>query len=269
MASTNLAHRLRTATDALLARPAAGSRRPRFDLEESFFARKRLTKILKREGATYRTAEPFPHVVIDDFMEKGALRVVLEESSRIAPEHWKSRSRDTEIKSSLEDESSFGAFSWKLFQTLNSGHFLTFLERLTGIDGLIADPHLRGGGLHEIRRGGKLDVHADFNFHKRLKLYRRLNLLLYLNRGWAEEWGGHLELWDRGLTRCARRILPVFNRAVIFDTSNYSFHGHPTPLSCPDDRSRKSVALYYYSVECPSEDDKTPHTTVFRQVPGH
>ena len=150
---------------------------------------------------------------------------------------------------------------------LNSSYFLTFLERLTGVDGLIADAHLRGGGLHEIRRGGKLDVHADFNYHKRIKLYRRLNLLLYLNQGWDEDWGGHLELWSRDMTRCVQRIAPVFNRAVIFDTSSHSYHGHPEPLECPETTSRKSMALYYYTVDCPDDSDEAPHTTVFQHVP--
>jgi Rps23 Pro-64 3,4-dihydroxylase Tpa1-like proline 4-hydroxylase len=140
---------------------------------------------------------------------------------------------------------------------------MAFLEKLTGIAGLIPDPHLRGGGLHEIRQGGALGVHADFNFYKRLNLYRRLNLLIYLNANWAEEWGGHLELWDRTGKQCVQRVAPIFNRAVIFDTSNFSYHGHPHPLQCPPDRSRKSLALYYYTVEAPADEDRAPHTTLF------
>ena len=240
---------------------------PLFELEDNFFPRKRLTKILEREGARYTTAAPFPHVVIDGFIQKAALKTVLREFVRVDGERWKSRSRETEIKLSNEDESSFGPFTWKLIHTLNSGYFLAFLEKLTGIDGLIADSHLRGGGLHEIKRGGKLNVHADFNFHRRLRLYRRLNLLLYLNRGWKEEWGGHLELWNRDMTTGCERILPIFNRAVIFNTSRYSYHGHPIPLACPDAQSRRSIALYYYTSSCPADEDETPHTTVFQQ-PG-
>jgi Rps23 Pro-64 3,4-dihydroxylase Tpa1-like proline 4-hydroxylase len=151
---------------------------------------------------------------------------------------------------------------------LNAAPFMAFLEKLTGIAGLIPDPHLRGGGLHEIRRGGALGVHADFNFYKRLNLYRRLNLLVYLNENWTEAWGGDLELWDRQGKRCVRRISPIFNRAVVFDTSNLSYHGHPNPLQCPEERSRKSLALYYYTVDAPAEDDRTPHTTVFIKTEG-
>ena len=267
MASPDLLHRVRMAASALRGRPVViEPPRPPFELEEPFFARKRLNKILEREGAGYRDADPFPHVVVDGFIEKAALRAVLEEFGRVAEDPWRSLSRDTEIKRSNEDDTSFGPFTSKLIHTLNAGRFLTFLERLTGINGLIADPHLRGGGLHEIRRGGKLDVHADFNFHKRLKLYRRLNLLLYLNRAWSDEWGGHLELWDRDMSRCCERIAPVFNRTVIFNTTSFSYHGHPSPLLCPDERSRKSVALYYYTVDCPPDAETTPHTTIFKRT---
>ena len=99
--------------------------------------------------------------------------------------------------------------------------------------------------------------------HPRLKLYRRLNLLIYLNKDWQEGWGGALELWDRTGQRCVLAIPPVFNRAVLFDTSNFSYHGHPHPLACPPERSRKSVALYYYSLDCPAEADRVEHGTLF------
>ena len=103
--------------------------------------------------------------------------------------------------------------------------FLEFLESLTGIDGLIPDPYYEGGGLHPIVPGGFLKVHADFNWHKDLKLDRRLNVIVYLNRNWKEEYGGHLELWNREMTRCERRVLPIFNRCVIFSTTDFSYHG--------------------------------------------
>jgi hypothetical protein len=145
---------------------------------------------------------------------------------------------------------------------LNGGLFLNFLEGLTGIEGLISDPHIRGGGLHEILREGALGVHADFNLHSRLNLWRRLNLLLYLNENWDPAWGGELELWDRAGKQRVKSIAPIFNRVVIFDTSNFSYHGHPHPLMCPPDRSRKSIALYYYTAQKP-EGEIDPHITLF------
>ena len=145
---------------------------------------------------------------------------------------------------------------------------MLFLERLSGIEGLIADPHLDGGGLHQIERGGRLAVHADFSRNWKLQLERRLNLLVYLNEDWDESYGGHLELWDRSMTRADQRILPVFNRCVIFSTDSTSYHGHPDPLTCPEDRTRKSLALYYYTVERPREKRSSARSTVWRARPG-
>ena len=176
---------------------------------------------------------------------------------------WHHSQATHEQKWSTEDARQMGPFTSALIAQLNAGPFVSFLEELTGIGGLVPDPHLRGGGLHEIRRGGLLGVHADFNVHPRLRLYRRLNLLIYLNKDWQPEWGGSLELWDRGGQQCVRAIQPVFNRAVLFDTSNFSYHGHPHPLACPPERSRKSVALYYYSLESPGESDRAAHGTIF------
>ena len=232
-----------------------------------FLEYRALPKIAKREAATYQTAEPFPHIVLDELFGRAIVRMVAEEVSQMELDALHKSDSKFEVKLSTDDAALFGPCTAKLLYSLNSGPFLAFLEWLTGINGLIADPHLSGGGVHIIRRGGKLGIHADFNHHKRLKVFRRLNLLLYLNRDWDEAWGGHLELWNRDKTRCCRRIAPVFNRTVIFDTSNFSYHGHPEPLECPLDESRKSLALYYYTVDCPHEVDRDPHGTLFVDVP--
>ena len=204
---------------------------------------KDLKRIVKRESQQYREAPPFPHLVIDDFADAGILRRVASEVAAMDRSSWHRTTTERERKLSTEDESAFGPYTRRVFTALNSGMLVTFLEELTGIDGLIADPHLRGGGLHEIERGGLLGVHADFNFYKRMHVWRRLNLLIYLNTEWDEAWGGHLELWDTGGKTCVKRIAPTFNRAVIFDTSNRSYHGHPHPLNCPEGQSRRSLAL--------------------------
>jgi hypothetical protein len=113
-----------------------------------------------------------------------------------------------------------------------------------------------------------LKIHSDFNEHPRLKLDRRLNLLLYLNREWQEEWGGHLELWDRDMTECRRKILPIFGRCVVFATTDFANHGHPDPLNCPEGETRKSLALYYYSNGRPREETLGHYSTLFRRRPG-
>ncbi len=112
-------------------------------------------------------------------------------------------------------------------------------------------------------RGGFLKVHADFNWHPKLKLDRRLNVLIYLNRDWKDEYGGALELWDRSMTGPEKSVLPVFNRTVVFSTTDFSYHGHPHPLACPEATTRKSVSLYYYSNGRPDEEKSAPHDTIF------
>ncbi len=92
-------------------------------------------------------------------------------------------------------------------------------------------------------------------------------MLIYLNKEWREDYGGHLELWDRDLKRAERSILPAFNRTVIFSTTDFSNHGHPKPLRCPASTTRKSISLYYYSNGRPEEEKSRPHDTLFRETP--
>jgi len=216
--------------------------------------------------STYQTAEPFPHIVIDDFLPEQILDAVLAEFPAPHTIDWQSFQNAAERKLASSDEQSMGMATTLLLHELNSSVFVTFLETLTGIQGIIPDPHFVGGGLHQIERGGYLKVHVDFNRHRRLNLDRRLNVLLYLNRDWQEEYGGHLELWDHKMTRCYQRILPIFNRCVIFNTNDFSYHGHPDPLTCPEGMSRKSLALYYYTNGRPTHelDGTGKHSTIFR-----
>ena len=227
------------------------------------FDEQRLARLARERASSYRTASPFPHFVEDGLFDPSILERVAAEFEAMDRGGWNHTDTGHERKWSTDDVRRLGPFTSALIAQLNAGPFVGFLEEMTGIDGLVPDPHLRGGGLHEIRSGGLLGVHADFNVHPRLKLYRRLNLLIYLNQDWQESWGGALELWDRNGQRCVRAIQPVFNRTVLFDTSNFSYHGHPHPLGCPPDRFRRSVALYYYSLECPAEADRESHGTLF------
>lgn len=219
-----------------------------------------------REG--YMTARPFPHVVIDDFLPPESLRAVLREFPAPGQIDWIDFSNYTEKKLATKAETQMGPRTRFLLYQFNSSVFLNFLERLTGVGGLLPDPHFWGGGLHQIERGGFLKIHADFTRHPVLPLDRRLNLLLYLNEDWREEYGGHLELWDRDLSECVVRVLPVFNRCVIFNTAARSFHGHPDAVSCPPGMTRKSLALYYFTNGRPEEEDHVEHGTMFVPRPG-
>jgi Rps23 Pro-64 3,4-dihydroxylase Tpa1-like proline 4-hydroxylase len=145
---------------------------------------------------------------------------------------------------------------------------LGFLQELTGIEGLIPDPYFIGGGLHQIMPGGFLEVHADFNRHTKLKLDRRLNVLLYLNHDWKEEYGGHFELWNKDMSAMVHKILPLFNRMAMFSTTSTSFHGNPTPVACPPGGSRKSIAVYYYTNGRPEEERNEGHDTLFQARNG-
>jgi Rps23 Pro-64 3,4-dihydroxylase Tpa1-like proline 4-hydroxylase len=213
----------------------------------------------------YAQAQPFPHIVIDNFLPESVLDAVLAEFPTPEQITWQSFQNKAEKKLASRDETQMGDATRFLLYQFNSSTFISFLEDLTGIAGIIPDPHFEGGGMHQIQRGGYLKMHVDFNWHERLKLDRRLNVLLYLNRDWPEAYGGHLQLWDKDMTACQQKILPLFNRFVIFSTTDFSYHGHPDPLTCPDDRTRRSLALYYYSNGRPaSETIGKPHTTIFR-----
>jgi len=213
--------------------------------------------------AQYASAEPFPHVAIDGLFDDADLDAVLRDFPAPDQMRWMEFDNPQEKKLGFFYERSTISDTIRRFlDAMNGFEMLLFLERLTGIEGLIPDPYFGGGGLHQIEPGGYLKVHADFNVHPKLRLDRRLNMLIYLNRGWREEWGGHLELWDAAA--CRERILPSFNRTVIFSTTDTSFHGHPHPLTSPPGVTRKSVSLYYYTAGRPEAERSAPHDTIFR-----
>ena len=214
----------------------------------------------------YQNASPFPHIVMDDFLDPEVLRGVLADFPSSDDKEFFDRDQERFKFQYQPNESSSGLVR-NLFAELNSQAFLGFLEELTGFKGLISDPYFDGGGLHETKRGGHLGVHADFNIHQRLNVERKLNLLVYLNENWEDDYGGQLELWDRQMKECAVRVKPVFGRAVIFNTALDSFHGHPDPLNCPPERSRRSIATYYYSAPEEGVAALPKRTTNFRARP--
>ncbi|HEX7679531.1 MAG TPA: 2OG-Fe(II) oxygenase [Thermoanaerobaculia bacterium] len=212
----------------------------------------------------YAAAEPFPHIVLDGLFDDAALDAVLREFP--GPEGMRWRSFDSPMEKKLgyyHETSTISRTIRDFLNDMNSFEMLLWLEALTGIEGLIPDPYFGGGGLHQIEPGGFLKVHADFNVHPKLKLDRRLNMLVYLNKEWRDEYGGHLELWERDQSTCRVKILPLFNRTVIFSTTDTSFHGHPHPLTSPAGMSRKSVSLYYYTAGRPESERSAPHDTIF------
>lgn len=232
-----------------------------------FFDPDALAAVAETQRNSFATAAPFPHVVMDGLFPQQAIDDVLEEFPEPSPD-WLRFDRETSVKLAMPNEWSMGPSTRHLLSQFNSAAFVNFLEHLSGIEGLIPDPHLEGGGLHQIERGGFLKVHADFNRQERLRLDRRLNILLYLNRNWADGWGGQLELWNQSMTDCVRRISPIFNRMVLFATTDLAYHGHPEPLQCPAGVSRRSIALYYYTNGRPELERSPTHSSLYQRRPG-
>ncbi len=235
--------------------------------DNEFFATDEFSRFDTSFAKIYQSSSPFPHIVLDHILNEDALLRVLDEFPSEEDIAWDQSNRSTSIKLSSSTEKHMGPCTQRLIHFLNSQSFLEALSSVSGIEHLIPDPYLEGGGLHQIRSGGYLKIHADFNTHRHLFLDRRLNLLLYLNRDWRDEYGGHLELWDKEMKQCCKRVLPLFNRMVIFSTTDTSYHGHPEPLTCPADRSRKSIALYYYTNGRPIQERSDAHSTVYKERP--
>ena len=204
----------------------------------------------------YSLADPFPHIQIDNFFSNEYLETILEEFPDLSKlsdsQNYKNQN---EIKFANNDFQNFPETIKNFFNFLNSQTFLNFLQTVTSIkEKLIADEQLNGGGLHEIKSGGLLKVHTDFNKHPTNNFDRRVNVLIYLNKNWQEKYKGCLELWDKDMKNCKQKILPSFNKMVIFSTTDFSNHGHPDPIECPTNISRKSIALYYFSKGRPKDE---------------
>ncbi len=185
---------------------------------------RRVLAIAKESSDSYQAALPFPHIVIDDFLPEDGFRQVLEglpqlEDGKIEWGNLDSQLPDgrpaQRLKYHLHNVLFMKPAVRQLIAEMNSGPFTLLLEQLTGIHPLVSDPHLQGGGVHLVKPGGSLRIHADFNKHPAFRFDRRLNLLLYMNPGWQESYGGDLELWAKDMSRCEKRVAPIANRCVI------------------------------------------------------
>ncbi|WP_343673421.1 2OG-Fe(II) oxygenase [Chitinophaga sp.] len=199
----------------------------------------------------YQGANPYPHIVMENFLNPDVLEKCVQEFNKLNEDDgWINYVHYNENKAGLNKLDLLPPAIKRTINELNSPEFLKFLSTLTGIKGLIKDDLLEGGGIHQSKRGGFLNIHADFTVHPHHRHWqRRVNVLVYLNKDWKEEYGGKLELWDTKMQGCERKVLPVFNRCVIFNTDADSYHGHPEPTTCPEDQYRRSIALYYYTEE--------------------
>jgi hypothetical protein len=217
----------------------------------------------------FQEAVPFPSIAIDEFLDPKFAREV----AASYPTYAEARGSGHEFsavnekkKVQITDAATFPEAVAKLNELLSSPGFIEDLEYITGIDNLLYNPELRGGGMHLTGPRGRLDVHIDFNYDEERKLHRRLNILIYLNEGWPDDWGGGVELWDQKVRACAHSFKPELNRCVLFATSDISFHG-VEPVTCPAETQRISFAAYYYTKEAPAHWDGTIHSTVFKARP--
>lgn len=254
-----------------------------------------LERAASSNNQSYAHAAPFPHVSLDGLFPRWIIHALQLEvpdnmSAALAPgadpgqaslpeprRGWRLTGRPNTVKGgflkySLNDERLMGPHVQGAIAAMKSATFIAFLEKLTGITPLLTDASNDGSGVHQIASGGSLRIHSDFNM-QHAAFHRRVNVFLYLNPSWdSGAWGGHLELWSRDMRRCVQRIAPLSNRMTIFSTTDFSYHGHADPLRSPPGRSRRSIALYYYTAHRPRHEvllnsDGSPkkHSTLYQK----
>ena len=194
--------------------------------------------------------DPFYHVVIDDFFDATIADKLSDEFINYNDEHWVFYNNQIENKKTINEWRMFPKHIYSTFNSFCSPAFVEMLQDITGISKLYPDYGLHGGGCHMHGRNGKLNVHKDYSLHPKLGLQRKLNLIVYLSKDWDTSWGGGLELWSHDDTTNqpkdkVKEIECVFNRAVLFDTTQNSWHGLPNEITCPENVYRKSLAMYY------------------------
>ena len=216
----------------------------------------------------FRSADPFPHLVIDDFLQADFAEAVHSEVRRTEFSVNSSNDITQKKKRACNDWTKFDEATSRLVAYFNCWEFIRPLEAITGIDGLFGDPFLEGGGIHQTANGGFLKMHTDFNWNAKLRADRRVNILLYLNKDWRPEYRGELLLQKDGGETTAT-VEPIFNRLVIFNTNDTTLHGHPAPLNFPEGYSRASIAMYYYSTGLAIDERRRGKSTTTRYVPLH
>lgn len=221
------------------------------------FERDALQELAERYSAEFQSNQPFPHVVIPNFLPEDLARSLAAEFPAPADIRWKlegpgdsKHTHDPNVeKIGCSDETQFPPLIRHMMHEFNSGVFLAFVQQLTGFENLVPDPVFRGCGLHSTGRGGRLMVHADASRHPNPKFDQILNMIYYVTPDWQSEWGGQLELWKSDMSVCEKSVSPSFNSMLIFFTGDKCFHGHPHPIESPLGVRRNSMAVYYYTTD--------------------
>ncbi len=235
------------------------------------FSETACAKLLTARVGIELFTEPYTHVVIDDFFPEPLAKLCLERFPEVDDESWEyANDADIEIKFRTRWQGEFDIPDGIIdaVRILNSATFLRTMSTIMGIPKIVPDPYYSGGGLNVTNRGGLLDVHVDGNYHDATGLNRRLNALVYLNPGWQEDWGGEFGVYDEKGENCLKKIAPLFNRLVIFDSHDKSYHGLPDPVNFPTDEPRRSIILYYYTKDPRPSKQVTveqPHSALWRK----
>ena len=222
---------------------------------------------------TYSMAVPYPHIIIDNFIETTIAKTCYYElvnykywdydDSIYSEKDQINKFFTPSCHSNIQDIKQTMPAVWKMLSFYNSKLFLNYLEELTGINNLIADWSFAGGGCHKTTNGGKLSIHTDYQSHPENELHRRLNMLIYLSPNWQNEWGGDLQLVDFDSKQVIKKVSPKFKRMVLFNTTNKSLHGHPEPIQCPEHEARYSFALYYFTKDRPQHEISNDKTAIW------
>jgi hypothetical protein len=215
----------------------------------------------------YAAAEPFPHIVLEDFITPRFAEQMADELEAVDIGTWNRDDHPDQVnKRWMEVPDRLPQMTGTALRYMNCPAACEFFSVLTGIDDLQPDPAYLGGGVHVSLAGGRLGVHCDFNVHPESGMHRRVNALLFLNKNWDPSWHGQLELWSRDLEGPQVSVDPSFNRLVAFTITDDAFHGVPTPIACPPERKRFSLALYYYSADRPDEEKAPFHWASWQNV---
>ncbi|WP_400083912.1 2OG-Fe(II) oxygenase [Yoonia sp. R78084] len=216
-------------------------------------------------AADYQSKTPYHYICVDNFLPLEMVTRVREEALQMGEKKAENDSPNEKLKTSYNPDR-MPPYSKSVFHALNSRPFIQFLENMSGIKGLIPDPYYGGGGVHRTNTTGFLSIHADFNYHQIMNLERRLNVLIYLNPDWKEEYGGSFEVWTDDMSEKVDSFVPIMNRMCCFSTGANTMHGNPEPVNHPNGDPRLSIALYYYTATW--EDGRVAQSTVFKQRPG-
>lgn len=206
----------------------------------------------ERLNKEWNEATPFRHVVVDNFFDDETALKLAADFPNVTTDKGVFYNNPLEVKKAIGDWNQFPKTTYSMFQYMCSEEFLQKIRKITGIENLESDFGLHGGGFHMHPRGGKLNMHKDYSIHPKLGLERRVNIIMYMTPDWDESWGGGLQLWthdeEKNLPKeLSKQVYNKFNRAVIFDTTQNSWHGLPDEIQCPENKSRNSLAIYYLS----------------------